>query len=1200
MVMKHIRIALPLTLLATLLPGPAAAMPAAVPAAVPAVVPAVAEWTVTLLTGDKVRVTRDGSGRYAAEPAATTHPASVTAVGEHLYVIPASVATLVPRRLDPALFDVRLLVAEGLDDAHSDVIPLLVDGAATPAGVRVDRVLPTARMATASVAKADTGPALAAGTGRVWLDRKVHVVWDENLDQIGAPQAWASGADGSGVRVAVLDTGVDADHPDLAGRVSAAVDFTGKGAVTDGHGHGTHVAGIVGGSGAGNDGLRKGVASAADLLVGKVMDDSGNGQTGWVLAGMEWAVAQGADVVSMSLSGPPTDGTDPLSAAVNRLSATGTLFVVAAGNQGPGPETIGTPGTADAALTVAAVDGTDAVTTFSSRGPRFGDGALKPDVAAPGVGIVSARAAGTSMGSPVDASYTAASGTSMATPAVAGAAALLLQRYPAMTPAEVKAVLAGTAARAGGALPVAAGAGRIDLPHALSTKLRPDDEDLDLGLLRYPQAGPASGTAGWRNDGDQPVTLDLGLDLATGSLSAASVIVPPGGHAAVTVTVDPTRTTPGPYSGYLTATVAGTGERLTTPVGFVDEPEMYDLTVRGIVNDGRPAAWSVIDVYDVDDLTRTRDSATNLDQNGVAVIRKPKGHYLVLTRLSAQGDDDTRTGSAVLIDPEVDLSEDATVVLDARDAEPVADTVTKVSTETHSAEVFFRRTAGTGDDLMFWTAELQEQPLLLSRQQQPVTVGRFETSVSTHLVDRRVRLYGGGRRPAEHRAVAIDPAVLPRSGTYPVHDVGAGTAAEFATAGDLTGRMAVVRRGEPLGDLRTRATAAGAAALVIRNDRPGTFGSLYSPQGMLPIVVVDGRDADLGSAGVLRVVSTPYTAFSYDLNRTATGDFPRPLGAVHSVADQRHLARVEAHYPPGDVAVRTHFSLVAGLAPVPVGRTERTEYVTPGASLQTNTWWSYPRPQHQFNISDHGRVYRPGERAEVHWYAGPQFATIGGLWNPPVYRALDALNVSVTALTDGERHGGMTERTDAGPTATNRFRLYQLEGGAELRAERTGFSASLPLTADPGRYRLEAETDAGAVTPLGSRTSSAWEFDSARSADGSVSVLPLPVADFDLDLSGKPTVPGLTTLAGRRVGVRVLSQPGLPGVPAPAVHAREVRLWYSTDDGATWRPAKPVAHGAAFELPRLPGGSVVSLRTEIVTTAGVRFEQRVIRAATTR
>jgi hypothetical protein len=90
MVMKHIKIALPLTLLATLLSGPAAAVPAAVPA--------VAEWTVTLLTGDKVRVIRDGSGRYAAEPAATTHAASVTAVGEHLYVIPASVATLVPRR----------------------------------------------------------------------------------------------------------------------------------------------------------------------------------------------------------------------------------------------------------------------------------------------------------------------------------------------------------------------------------------------------------------------------------------------------------------------------------------------------------------------------------------------------------------------------------------------------------------------------------------------------------------------------------------------------------------------------------------------------------------------------------------------------------------------------------------------------------------------------------------------------------------------------------------------------------------------------------------------------------------------------------------------------------------------------------------------------------------------------------------------
>ena len=995
--------------------------------------------------------------------------------------------------------------------------------------------------------------------------------------------------------------GLTLGHPDLAGRVAGSSDFTGKGAITDGHGHGTHVAGIVAGSGAGNDGLRKGVAPAAELLVGKVLGDGGTGQTGWVLAGMEWAVAQGADVVSMSLAGAATDGTDPLSAAVDRLTATGTLFVIAAGNKGPGAETVGSPGSASSALTVAAVDGSDTVASFSSRGPRVGDGALKPDLAAPGVGIVAARASGTSMGTPVDELYTAANGTSMATPTIAGAAALLLQGRPGLTPAEVKAVLAGTADRPGDARPATVGAGRIDLVHALDSTLRPADEDVDLGLLRYPQTGPVTTTAGWHNDGDQPVTLELELALtgpggaaAPAILSAASVTVPAGGQAGTTITVDATRTTPGAYSGYLTATVAGTGERLSTPVGFVDEDEMYDLTVRGVELDGSPASWQQFGLYDVGDLTRLGRDLYYLDLNGVAVVRLPRGHYLLHTRLVSAGEDDTRAGSAMIIVPEVKLSQDTAVTLDARDTEPVADTIAGVSTETQSAEVFFRRVDGVGEDLQFWTAETMEQPLRLPKQNPPVTVGRFDTGLSTHLVDRRVRLFGTGPRGTELRAGPIDRTVLPASGTYRIADVGGGTAAEFAAAGDLTGRLAVVRRGEPLAGLRDRAVAAGATALVIRNDRPGLFGSLYSPQGTLPIVVVDGADAaELDGAVRVRIASTPSSAYTYDLNRTAAGDFPRPLAAFHSRSGQQRLARVQAHYPAGDVAVRANFGLVAGLAPVPVGRTSRTEYVTPGASLRTNAWWAYPRPQHRFNLSDHGRVYQPGERAEVRWFAGPLYSTIGGQWNPPVYRGLDILNVSVTALTDGDRHGGVAERTDSGPTATNRFRLYR-DGG--LVAERTGFSAGLPLSAGSARYRLEAATDASAVTPLGSRTESGWEFDSARTEGGVATALPLPLVDYDLDLSGT------STLTGRQVTVRVLPQPDLPGTPSPPVRARSVRLWVSTNDGASWQPVgisgRQQENLARYALPRLPRGAVVSLRTEVVTRDGVRMDQRLIRTAT--
>src|SRR5690606_18009336 len=216
---------------------------------------------------------------------------------------------------------------------------------------------------------------------RIWLDRVAHVVLDDSVPLIGAPQAWNAGLDGSGVRVAVLDTGIDADHPDVAGRIVAARSFV-DGDVVDGHGHGTHVATTIAGTGAASGGTYTGVAPGADLVVGRVCGNDGSCPDSAVIAGMEWAVReQGADVVNLSLGGCCTDGTDPLSQAVNRLSAeTGALFVIAAGNDGPESSTVGSPGTADAALTVAAVTKTGQVAGFSSRGPRVGDSGFKPEI----------------------------------------------------------------------------------------------------------------------------------------------------------------------------------------------------------------------------------------------------------------------------------------------------------------------------------------------------------------------------------------------------------------------------------------------------------------------------------------------------------------------------------------------------------------------------------------------------------------------------------------------------------------------------------------------------------------------------------------------------------------------------------------------------------------------------------------------------
>ncbi|MFD0539314.1 S8 family serine peptidase [Actinomadura luteofluorescens] len=130
------------------------------------------------------------------------------------------------------------------------------------------------------------------------------------MRQVGAPQAWSAGYTGEGAKVAVLDTGVDAGHPDLQGRIAETRNFSESADAADRVGHGTHVASTVAGTGAASRGERRGVAPRADLLIGKVLDDEGSGTDSSVIAGMEWAAPR-ADVVNMSLGGAPTDGTDP-------------------------------------------------------------------------------------------------------------------------------------------------------------------------------------------------------------------------------------------------------------------------------------------------------------------------------------------------------------------------------------------------------------------------------------------------------------------------------------------------------------------------------------------------------------------------------------------------------------------------------------------------------------------------------------------------------------------------------------------------------------------------------------------------------------------------------------------------------------------------------------------------------------------------
>ncbi|ANF22178.1 S8 family serine peptidase [Thermococcus piezophilus] len=314
-----------------------------------------------------------------------------------------------------------------------------------------------------------------SGVRFIQEDYKVQAADSTSVAQIQADAVWNLGYDGTGIVVAVIDTGIDANHPDLQGKVIAWYDaVNGKTTPYDDNGHGTHVAGIVAGTGAASNGQYIGVAPGAKLVGVKVLAADGSGSISDIIAGVDWVVQNkdtyGIKVINLSLgSSQSSDGTDSLSQAVNAAWDAGLVVCVAAGNSGPNTYTVGSPAAASKVITVGAVDSTDTIASFSSRGPTA-DGRLKPEVVAPGVDIIAPRAAGTSMGTPIDTYYTKASGTSMATPHVAGVAALLLQAHPDWTNSKIKTALIETAEIVAPAeiADIAYGAGRVNVYKALN------------------------------------------------------------------------------------------------------------------------------------------------------------------------------------------------------------------------------------------------------------------------------------------------------------------------------------------------------------------------------------------------------------------------------------------------------------------------------------------------------------------------------------------------------------------------------------------------------------------------------------------------------------------------------------------------------------------------------------------------------------
>ncbi|MGI5486990.1 S8 family serine peptidase [Microtetraspora malaysiensis] len=1206
--------------------------------------PSTTTTQVTLITGDQVTVTsREGK---TLSVGVTPYHHSVGdfrtfTVGTDVYVMPKEAVSLVDSgQVDERLFNVTQLIAQGYDDAHSASIPTIVrysEKTAMKAGApsalkggRVTRNLPGIRGAAVTVDKKqgdkfwkavddDTATAgtpktkLSGGIQHLWLDGKVAALLDKSVPQIGAPDAWAAGYDGTGVKVAVLDTGVDKNHPDLVDRVAESQSFVPDETVQDGHGHGTHVASTIAGSGAASGGKYKGVAPGAKLLVGKVLANAGFGQESWILDGMDWAAHSGAKVVSMSIGGGAgADGTDPMAMAVNELTAkTGVLFTIAAGNDGPGPTTVGTPGAADAALTVGAVDSADAVTDFSSRGPRGGNGGLKPEITAPGFQIVAARATGTNMGTPVDDKYTSASGTSMATPHVAGAAAILAQEHPDWTAARLKSQLISTAKTTAGTPVHAQGAGRVDLGRA-ARQVVSGPGVIDFGLMDWDSAGhPVTKQIDYANDADQPVTLTLsakgaGEDLPaeTLTLGAETVTVPAHGTAAVAATLDAAATAAGAHGAHVTASSADGQTVVTTAVGFVKDVERFDVTLRVLDRDGKPSTGDAF-VWDqnVEKLGRPEQHAVGED--GTVVLRLPRGEHTFMSQVFHNSAEGNRTWEYTYgAEPNVVIDSDRTITFDGSKAGPVTvDTPKPNQTDLARLGMVMQDSTGTNS---FGFEQWASGEMKIYSIPFQGTSSHFESYVGWSLSapELQAQIVGPGEGPIEPAYLGGDAGSARIDGTrvLPVVNVGTGLPEDYAGQA-VRDSLALVKRSADLTPLQQidNAATAGASAIIIYNDTPDNWGAdtESTKATRIPAMTLSGTEgarlAALAGSGKAKIQlkGTAVSPYTYELLKYRQGGIP---------TDQRYRVRADelatvqssfhASAPDTEAGymrlmlspMQRSVSFVVRRIVIP---RSFTEFVTAGVTtwelMQLGRGWE-GLPARQVTAPT---VLKAGQRVSRDWNKAVVRTALPSGPDWTAYQTGDVAVVYAAGLSDTATNLQSMTRPFEDKELATVYRNGQLLGSTPSAA------VAFPVTPERAEYRLAVDVQRDQPWwTTSTKVNTEWTFHAER-ADA-MTPLPILSVDYDLDVDLANSVAVNPAL---HVGLGLRYPKGMAG---PRI--TEAKLWTSYDDGATWRPVKVASGGdagftATIKNPKSArAGGFVSLRVQAGDADGNTVLQTVTRA----
>ncbi|MFE3905718.1 S8 family serine peptidase [Streptomyces sp. NPDC059153] len=1185
--------------------------------------------TITLITGDVVTTRQSAGAGSSGGTVLVTGPdggpaeAHVTEAGGDLYVYPdAALPYVAQGTLDRRLFDISGLVAAGYDDAGRDRLPLIVSyrsgsagprRSAPPAGTTRFRdldslhgaVLAQDRARAADFWAAVTGPSgsraalgreegvFGRGIAHIWLDGKVTADLADTTAQIGAPEVWAGGDTGEGVDVAVLDTGADTGHPDLKDRIAAARSFVPDEDVEDRNGHGTHVASTVAGTGAASGGKERGVAPGASLHIGKVLTDEGWGQDSWIVAGMEWAARdQHAKVVNLSLStSTPSDGTDPLSEAVNRLSAeTSTLFVTAAGNTGT-PDSIGGPGAADAALTVGAVDATDSVAYFSSQGPRVGDGALKPEITAPGVDVLAARSRYAPEGT---GGYQTLSGTSMAAPHVTGAAALLARAHPELSGGQLKDLITSTSVPTPRYDAFQGGSGRLDAAAAVRATMF---ASATAYAGRVPGGGSGSAVrrpVTYTNTTAAPVTLTLSVAAPNApaglfDLSADRVVVPAHGSAGVTVTIDAARAPGnGRYSGQILA-ADPTGQPVAhTAVSLGDVAHKLKLVLRDAHGDPMPGVVQVLKSGEYDPMFFV------VDESGTAEAFLPDEMYSVLAFKAVRGVHGSRSlGMALLGDPEVSLDRDTTVTLDAAKTRRI-DMTTPRRSETTYQRLEYNRSMGGAVWRDFLETRTAYDSLWAQPTTEPVRHGDFHLaarwrkeepalSVSTASTDFTDVL----------RQAAVTPLPAGRR-TLSAVLAGDGATADYAGL-DARGKAVVVRRTDEVGDNEQAraAAAAGARLLLVVNDQPGRqlrdYGSDPFTPAPLDVALLSPDEGEKLTDQVRRgrntltVTSVPASPYVYDLMQTWHNEIPADMvvrGGPHN------LARIDVSFDSPDPTrgggeYRFDWPSYSDWG---IGTTmrepvngHRTDWVS---TTGDNRWGQEAYVDNLLYEIEPRRVYRAGSRQTQEWFRPVARPYLNDNYKSPS-RTGNRLSADIPGWGGGD-HVGMSmdyERT--------RQTLTLFQASTVLGRGTTTVVAGDAPSAGSLPYRLVVENSRDAtVSPYSPSVRTEWSFTSKAPAADTHAVLPLLQLDYVIATDGV----GRTS---RHTGLAVTAR-HLPGATG-AGRVDRLTVEVSYDDGHRWQRLRERDRGR-FVLDAPRGAAYVSLRVGAGDTAGNAVTQTVSRA----